>query len=60
MKVFWHSCELFIAALREISENKPQSGNSNIKAFWDMKPCQFKSVFNINMSKLSLQLPLCF
>jgi len=39
MKVFWHSCELFIAVLREISENKLQSGNGNITAFWDMKPC---------------------
>jgi hypothetical protein len=51
MKVFWHSCKLFIAVLREISENNLQSGNGKIKVFWDMKPCQFKSEFNINTSK---------
>ena len=31
MKVFWHSCELFIAVLREITENKLRSGNGKIK-----------------------------
>jgi hypothetical protein len=39
MKVFWHSSELFIAVLREISENKLRSGNDKIKAFGDMKLC---------------------
>jgi hypothetical protein len=44
MKVFQCSCELFIVMVREISENKMQSGNSNVKIFWNMKPCQFKPV----------------
>jgi len=30
-RCFWHSCELFIALLREISENKLWSGNGKIK-----------------------------